>query len=123
MSAPSALRVFGHATGIGVITGAGFGAALGTLVAPLFGTLIGLCFGLFYGLFFGLANGVALAVVSRWRPGSGAAVVTGALVSGALALAVLLQFWPGGPAIAAAALMFAVLGGSVAPRAVDPSGG
>lgn len=114
----SAVDVFGRATGIGVLTGAALGAAIGTCVMPLIGTLIGTCVGLFFGLPFGLVNGFALAAVSRCEPGAGAAAVTGALVSGALAVVVWTLLWPLTELTAPAAVFFAVLGAMLAPRAV-----
>ena len=117
----SAARVFGRATGIGVIAGAGMGAAIGTCVAPLIGTLVGTCIGLFFGLPFGVANGFALAAVSRCWPGPAAAAVTGGLVSGVLGAVTWSLFWPRSITTLPAAVFFAVLGAMHAPRAVaDP---
>jgi len=120
---PSAIRVFGNATGIGALTGAGLGTVLGTCLAPGVGTLAGLFFGVVYGLPFGLVNGVALAAVSRRRPGATATALTGFVVSGALGVMVWWQFWPGSITTVPAGLFFAAVGGMVAPRAVDPNGG
>jgi len=114
----SAVDVFGRATGIGVLTGAALGAAIGTCVLPLIGTLIGTCVGLFFGLPFGLVNGFALAAVSRRQPGAAAATVTGALVSGALAVVAWTLLWSVNELTVPAAVFFAVLGAMQAPRAV-----